>query len=85
MMGMFRATVVATGNHGCQRDEHRAAPGADVEGCGRADCTDCITREYVARLKASGATIQEASIHHWPGQMGEVVDNLVTKKRIGTF
>lgn len=84
-MGMFRVTVVAMGNHGCERDQHRIAPHQDVQGCGYPGCTDCVTREYVEKLKASGATVSEATIHHWPGQIGEVVDNLLTKKRIGQF
>lgn len=80
-MGMFRVTVIAVGNHYCQRDEHRANPELEVQGCGSPTCTDCITREYVAKLKAAGASLQEATIHHWPGQQGEVLDNLLLKKR----
>lgn len=84
-MGQFRVTVIAVGNHGCQRDEQRKDPKMDVEGCGQPNCTDCITREYVAKLKASGGSVSEASVHHWPGTHGEVLDNLLTKKRTGSF
>jgi len=87
-MGTFRVTVVAVGNHGCQRDKS----GSDViTGCGQPGCTDCITREYVAKLK-SCATVSEAIIHHWPGSQlrpdglaGDVVDNLLTERRLGRF
>ncbi len=84
-MGQFRVTVVAVGNHGCQRDEQRRDPSMFVVGCGQPNCTDCITREYVAKLKASGGSVTEASIHHWPASASEVLDNLLTKKRIGHF
>lgn len=87
-MGKFRVTVEAVGNHGCARDEHRNHPKQDVIGCGFPGCTDCITREYVEKMKASGASVTEATIHHWPGLQGgdaEVLDNLLTKKRIGSF
>ena len=84
-MGQFRVTVTAVGNHGCQRDEHRANPKMDVIGCGQPFCTDCLTREFVAKLRSSGASVEQAHIHHWPGQPAEVLDNLLTKKRIGSF
>jgi hypothetical protein len=84
-MGQFRVTVTAVGNHGCQRDEHRANPAMVITGCGQPNCTDCITREYLARLRASGGSVEQAHIHHWPGQEGEVLDNLITQKRTGSF
>lgn len=81
-MGMFRATIIAVGNHGCQRE---LKSGELVAGCGQPTCTDCITREYVAKLKASGASIQEATVHHWPGSEHEVLDNLQSTVRVGSF
>ena len=83
-MGQFRVTVVAVGNHGCQREIGKQI-GAIVEGCGNGNCTDCITRDYIKSLRASGASVSEASIHHWPSQQGEVLDNLITKLRTGSF
>jgi len=88
-MGTFRVAITAVGNHGCQRDKN----GSDViTGCGEPNCTDCITREYVARLKAASSSILEAYIHHWPGSQlradglaGDVVDNLLTQRRLGRF
>ncbi len=87
-MGMFRVTVTAVGNHGCQREKN----GADeITGCGQPSCTDCITREFVEKLKAVGS-VSEAHIHHWPnsslrpdGLAGDIVDNLLTKRRLGRF
>lgn len=91
-MGMFRVTVVAIGNHGCMRD---ISDGETVIGCDKSHCTDCITREYVRRMKRSGADVSIANIEHWPtdaqsGQFvppdtGQVLDNLVTGVRRGTF
>ncbi len=82
-MGQFRVTVVAVGNHGCGRDGVRSGEG--MMPCGQANCTDCITRRYVADLKASGAALSEATVHHWPGTKGEVIDNLLTGIRTGSF
>ena len=84
-MGQYRVTVVAVGNHGCQRDEQRANPAMPVAGCGKSTCPDCVTREYVAKLQAIGGNVTEATLHHWPGTVGEVIDNLLTKHRTGSF
>lgn len=88
-MGNFRVSIAAVGNHGCQREKN----GSDViNGCGNTGCTDCLTREYVAKLKASGASVTEAYIHHWPGSgaradglAAEIVDNLLSERRLGRF
>jgi hypothetical protein len=87
-MGMSRITVVVVGNHGCQREKK----GADeLAPCGNPTCVDCITREYVTKLKA-GNSVEEATIHHWPGSgvrpdgaAGDVVDNLLSERRLGSF
>jgi len=86
-MGQFRVTVVAVGNHGCGRsaDELGSAVWTKMEPCQRPTCTDCITRLYVEQLQAAGAAVSEATIHHWPGTKGEVVDNVLTNLRIGSF
>jgi hypothetical protein len=81
-MGQFIVHVDATGNHGCQRDRK---DGEHVVGCEQAHCTDCITREYVRRLKRSGTMLTAATITHWPGQAGEVRDDLLSGRRSGSF
>jgi hypothetical protein len=81
-MGTFLVTVEAVGGHGCQREYGH---GQAVLGCDRPNCPDCITREYVRRLKRSGATVNIATLKHWPGQESEVVDNLLTGIREGSF
>lgn len=90
-MGTFRVELQAVGNHGCQRE---AKNGEQVEGCRQPGCVDCITREYVEKLKASGAlfdttgnrdSIGYALLTHWPGQHGTVTDNLLTGTRNGSF
>lgn len=90
-MGTFRVEVQAVGGHGCQRD---IKDGGTVDGCGQPGCPDCITREYIGKLKASGAYFHTgpdrdnsgfATITHWPGQKGQVVDDLLTRIRTGSF
>lgn len=81
-MGTFLVTVRAVGNHGCQREKK----GEDVLGdCGSPSCTDCITRSYVEKLKAIGTNVQEARVHHWPDGPNQILDNLLTGKRTGSF
>lgn len=91
LMGTFRVEVQAVGGHGCQRDKK---DGETVEVCGEPRCPDCITRAYIAALKAAGVffdttgsenTIGYAKITHWPGQRGTVFDNLLTGRRSGSF
>jgi len=81
-MGEFQVTVVAVGGHGCERDK---GDGETVIGCERRDCVDCIAREYVRRLRRTGATVSKAEIHHWPHEPGAVLDNLLTGERRGSF
>jgi hypothetical protein len=81
-MGQFQVSVVGTGGHGCQRDRK---DGEAVLGCDLPHCPDCITREYVRRLKRTGANVTEAVLHHWPGTDSEVVDDLLTGIRKGSF
>ena len=91
-MGTFRVEVQGTGNHGCQRD----VKNEDVvePHCGSPACVDCITREYVTKLLALGTTFAPsenpdingyAKLTHWPGQKGTVVDDLLSRKRTGSF
>jgi hypothetical protein len=80
-MGTFNVHVQAVGNHGCQRE---VKSGGIVEGCGHPNCTDCITRKYIADLKAIGTSVESAVLTHWP-QNNTIVDNLLDKKRSGSF
>jgi hypothetical protein len=81
-MGTFNVQVTAVGGHGCQRE---VKDGQTVYGCRRMDCPDCITREYVAQMQRSGASVSEAKLTHWPGEPSQVVDDLLTRKRQGSF
>jgi hypothetical protein len=91
-MGQFHVVVQAVGNHGCERDK---IDGEHVVGCERIGCTDCITREFVRRLKKSGATVHVAAIDHWPAvteygvnplaPSGQVQDDLLSGTRSGSF
>lgn len=87
-MGDFRVTVTALGGHGCERER---GDGEYVVGCERSGCPDCMAREFVRRLKRSGATVKDARIVHWPSDMPgysaerEVRDDLLTGIRSGSF
>lgn len=84
-MGTFRVEVQGVGGHGCQRD---IKDGRMVYGCQSMGCPDCITREFVETLKRKGMMAMpdaKATFTHWPGEKGEVVDDLLTKVRKGNF
>lgn len=81
-MGQYKVEVVAVGGHGCQRE---VKDGGEVYGCRRMDCPDCIAREFVEELKRRGNSVESATLTHWPGQSGQVQDDLLTKKRTGSF
>lgn len=77
-MGMHKIEITMVGNHGCDRNAQEGEPLAK---CGRIDsCPDCAAAELVGRFYGSGAFAHDgtgATITHWPGQAGEVVDDLV--------
>lgn len=81
-MGNFRIVIEAVGGHGCQRE---VKDGGEVYGCRRMGCPDCETRRFVEELKRSQSSVDKATLTHWPGQPGEVVDDLVSRKRSGSF
>jgi hypothetical protein len=81
-MGQFRVTVLATGNNGCQRDK---GDGQIVIGCERPGCVDCITREFVRRLKRAGCVMERADLIHWPDTTYKVHDDLLAGIRVGEF
>lgn len=87
-MGDFRVVVEALGGHGCQREK---GTGETVIGCDKPGCPDCMAREFVRRLKRSGATVKRAEIQHWPADLpgytveGQVHDDLLTGERTGAF
>jgi hypothetical protein len=87
-MGDFRVVVEAVGGHGCQREK---GTGETVVGCDRPGCPDCMAREFVRRLKRSGATVKRAEIQHWPADLpgytveGQVHDDLLSGVRTGDF
>jgi hypothetical protein len=83
-MGMHRIEIVMTGSHGCDR---AAKAGDELKPCGdTAKCPDCAGAELVAKFKAQGYAIEDATIAHWPGTPSEVVDDLAAgKRRKGQF
>lgn len=87
-MGNFRVVVQGVGPHGCDRG---AGDGESIQhsGCRRMDCPDCLTREFVEKLMRAGLVKDyqggSARFIHWPGESGEVVDDLLNLTRQGNF
>jgi hypothetical protein len=81
-MGQYRIEITAVGGHGCQRE---IKDGGTTYGCGRIGCPDCEAREFVRRLQSKGQSIESATLTHWPGQVSEVTDNLLSGERKGSF
>ena len=82
-MGMFRIEIEGQGGHGCSRE---IKDGMEVHGCGRRGCLDCDIRAFLADWKSRNAAfVQKAILTHWPGTPQEVQDDLLTRKRKGSF
>jgi hypothetical protein len=81
-VGTFKIEITAVGGHGCQRE---VKDGGTVYGCGYRSCPDCTARAVVEELKRQGCSVTDATLTHWPGELGEVQDDLLTKIRIGSF
>lgn len=79
-MGNYRVTINAVGGHGQDREKGNGESPDFGEGT-----PEAIVAKAIAELKASGNSVTEATVHHWPGQASEVVDNLLTGKRLGSF
>jgi hypothetical protein len=81
-MGTFLITIQATGGHGCQRDK---GDGSLLDLCGDPRCPDCMARACLTQLKGIGCAIESATLTHWPGTPQQVVDDLKTGVRHGSF
>jgi hypothetical protein len=81
-MGTFNINITAVGGHGCER---KARAGEKLYGrCGRFTCPDCIAYDFTQRLKQMGVFNHgegKAEFTHWPGQDGQVVDDMLTNER----
>lgn len=89
-MGTSVITIRVVGNHGCQREVKHGEIVAPVcergEECART-CVDAQARKAVEALKATGSSIIDAHLMHWPEAGGgpHIVDDLTTGKRCGNF
>lgn len=81
-MGRYSINIVALGGHGCQRE---AGDGEVITGCGKFNCPDCATREFVRQLTARGSVLESATFTHHPDEPDQVVDNLKSGARSGSF
>lgn len=92
-MGDFRIVIDAVGAHGQDRSKKDGEIVNFAEGGERSP--EILTLELVEKFKSNGCSIQEAKIIHWPldnyegqlknGRSVQVVDDLLTGKRIGKF
>lgn len=84
-MGNFKIEINAVGGHGDDRD---AMPGEQLRLSDHAHTPDRRAYDYVQQLKDAGffSNGGSALFTHWPGEPGEVVDDLLTGKRLaGAF
>jgi hypothetical protein len=89
-MGDFRIVINAVGGHGQDRDKKNG----EVVDFGT-NTPEAIAKELVGKLKASGCSVDNAYVVHWPldnyegqlknGRTAQIVDDLVTGKRTGGF
>lgn len=79
-MGNYRVIINAVGDHGQDRTKGHG----EIVDFGE-NSPEAIVKRAVEELKATGNTVSEASVHHWPGTDSEVLDNLLTGKRTGKF
>lgn len=78
-MGNFNLEVKAVGGHGCDRTTKEGGS-LKLPYHGR-NCPDCLFALFVEELKRNGCSISSATITHWPGENGQVVDDINTMKR----
>jgi len=82
-MGTFNINITAAGGHGCDR---KTKAGEKLYGrCGKFSCPDCLTYDFVSRMKQSGffsgLSNPEATFTHWPDTPQKVVDDMLFNTR----
>lgn len=82
-MGTFRIEIEAVGGHGVERD---VKDGEVVNHFSEGMQTpDALAKHFVQFLESNGIHPDSAKLIHWPGQDGEVTDDLLTGIRTGNF
>lgn len=82
-MGAIRIEIEADAGHGCDRN---IPDGRHVHGCRKMGCIDCEVRRFVEYIRmAALGTVTKAQLVHFPGEGHQVIDDLTTGKRIGSF
>jgi len=82
-MGNYRIVINAVGGHGQDRSKGHGEI-VDFE-ADNTNSPEAIIARAVKELQATGNSVTEATVHHWPGSGSEVVDNLLTGRRCGSF
>jgi len=83
-MGRYRIEIQAIGGHGRHRDDVKDGQQITAP-CGQPSCPDCKARAFVQELQATGNSMEGAKLTHWPDTPGQVIDDLVTGIRHGSF
>ena len=82
-MGEFRIVIDAIGGHG---DEREVGDGGTLHYSLYPERSLALVAfEAVAELRKRGATVTGATLIHWPGTPGEVVDDVLAGTRKGSF
>ena len=86
-MRQFTIVISAIDNNNDTGCDVRSQPGQKLHNrCGRLDCVDCLTFDYVQALRMRGYKLGEATFTNSPGTARQVVDDLVGNRRVsGTF
>lgn len=82
-MGNFKIEISAVGGHGQDRSKKE---GEIVNFYADGNTTpDAIAKTLVETLRVFNINVEVAEIIHWPGEEGEVIDDLLTGERKGNF
>ena len=78
-MGQFRIVITGYAPDGCDRV---ATPGAKLfSRCGKFQCPDCRTLDFVLQMRQQGHKLSEAKFIHAPDTDREVVDDMMENVR----
>lgn len=78
-MGTFRIEIQAVGGHG---DAREIGDGGTLDPASYPDNSiDAVAFDALQALQARGASVESAKLIHWPGDPGQVVDDLLTRTR----
>jgi hypothetical protein len=100
-MGDFRIVIDAVGGHGQDRENKSGSGINFGDPADDYPTPEALALKFVEELKAKGNSVQGAKVIHWPlealghdgqytdqlknGRSSQIVDDLLTGKRVGNF